>query len=83
MFEDILVHDNGKALFYENSLTKSLSRNNVGITCYLAELKDTKQREYVLIKDGEYVFADTNFESCAVRVDMHEVAERGKTRWAI
>lgn len=70
------VAENEKSIFYEDSITKSLSKNDIGIKCYIVEEKKGGPRCYVLIKDNEYLHFSYSLEGIDLKLKMFERLEK-------
>ena len=67
-----LVGENNKSRFYKNFLCKEYK----GYDILLAELKNTKERTYVIVKDGKYVGDDNSIEGIYYKIDILKLMEQ-------
>jgi len=84
MDKDIVAGENNKCVFYVNSWTKGVEQwakewGLKNIRCMVAEQKDTKEREYIVIEGNDVIFAHKQYESIACHIDIIAV-NRGLKR---
>jgi len=75
MFELKIIAENDKCIFYTNSMCEFINedakKKDVNLTCIIAEQKDTKFIEYLLIDDkNEPIRSSTLSDDVACYVDM-------------
>ena len=70
--DEKLVGENDKSRFYKNFFCEKYK----GYDILLAELKSTKKRTYVIVKDGKYVGDDNTIEGIYYQIDILKLMEQ-------
>ena len=74
------VAENNKAVFYTNHMTESAEEYaesiGVNVKCYIAESKRHRDRDYVLVRDNQMIYASPQYEAIAVRIDVLSLLNR-------
>lgn len=83
--DDVKVAENEVCTFYSNSMTKGVidwakQWGINDIVCLIAaQKKNPQDKEYVLIRNNEFIYANTKYEAIGVHIDVIGMSE-GKTR---
>jgi hypothetical protein len=80
MKDDTLIGSNNKCNFYINDWTKGAEQwakewGLKNIRCMIAEQKEDKARDYLLVEGNDIIYSTTGYENLAVHIDIIAVGK--------